>query len=309
MASLRDRFTCPAIETLFANSRLTNRALIIVEGVDDIQFYSRIADVIGKSFKFQAIENIEGYSEGCDEVIRAARDFQGKLSEQEINQRFFLAIIDNDVRQFRGEELNLNGLFRLKYYSFESHYLTASNLKKLILDLTQTEHDLLDDDFLQTLTTEISNEISEALYLPSLEALKNALNTGYNNLVGYSTTAGEILNNQELINQIKQKEGDLELLANELGLVKNYETVRNIAKGKWILSSYSKQANKKIKALKDMCSLGDISKCQFCNSGQEEKCLYKMQHRPQEGQLIEMIKNLIDQNELGYIINKLKELN
>lgn len=309
MSSLRDRFICPSIDTLFANSRLTNRALIIVEGVDDIQFYSRISDHIGKSFKFHAIENIEGYSEGCDQVVKAAEDFQVKLNEEEINQRFFLAIIDNDVRQFRGEEIVLNGLFTLKYYSFESHFLTTINLKKIILDLTQVEHDLLNQDFLQLLKSEISDEISEALYLPSLEALKNALNTDYNNLVGYSSSAGEILNNQKLIDQIKEKEEDLELLATELGLVKNYETVRNIAKGKWILSSYSKQTNKKIKELKEKCADGQIIKCQYCSSGQEDKCLYKMQHRPQEGQLIEMIKNLIDQNELAYIIDKLTELN
>jgi len=309
MITLRDRFTRPSLETLFSNSRLTKRALIIVEGVDDIQFYSRIAEIVGKPFKFHAIENIEGYSEGCDQVIKATEDFQEKLNEERINEQYFLAIIDNDARKFRGEEVVLNGLFRLKYYSFESHFLTTDNLKKIILDLTLVEHDLLNQDFVEAIKSEISEEISDALYLPSLEALKNALNIGYNNLVGYSSAAGEILNNQVLINQIKAKEDELELLAGELGLEKNYETIRNIAKGKWILASYSKQAIKKINELKIKCSEGHIAKCQFCSNGQEEKCLYKMQHKPQEGQLIEMIKNLIDRNELAYIINKLSEMN
>jgi len=309
MTTLRDRLTRPSLETLFADSRLTSRALIIVEGIDDIQFYSRIGKIVNKPFKFQAIENIAGYTEGCDQVIKATEDFQEKINEEKINEKYFLAIIDNDIRKFRGEEIELNGLFRLKYYSFESHYLTEENLKKIILDLTQVNHDLLNQDFIESMKSEISTEISDSLYLPSLEALKNALNLNYNNIVGYSSAIGQILNNQTLINQIKTKEEELEFLASQLGLEKNYETIRNIAKGKWILTCYSKQVIKKIQGLKTKCSEGLIPQCQYCSSGQMDKCLYKLKHKPQEGQLIEMIKNLIDRNELAYIINKLSELN
>lgn len=310
MDSLLERYETPSINSLFSNSRLTNRALIIVEGKDDIQFYNRISSELCKTFKFRAIENIKNYTEGCDEIIKLTRDFQDKLNEEEINKKFFLSIIDNDARRFRiSDNLEMDGLFILKHYSYESHYYTIDNFKKLILDLTQTEFELLDHKVLNELDEEIKNQIVENLYLPSLESLKNAVEQDYDNLIGYSTAAGEILNNSNLLRKLKKKEKILEQFSCELGLQKNYDNIKNIAKGKWILASYSKNAYQHINFLSEKCRKNEINQCQFCSIGKYEKCLYKLQLRLQEGPLIEMIRNIIDKNELAYIIQRFSELN
>jgi len=309
MSDIYSPLTRPALETLFANARLTNRALVIVEGIDDIQFYSRVAKTINKEFIIKAIENIAGYTEGCSQVIKATEDIQAIYSEQEINKNYYLAIVDNDSRRFRQEEIILPGLFRLKYYSHESHLFTNNNFKTLLMDLTSVSHSLVDDAAIEEVRGKIEEEIVSKLYFPALEALKNAIEEGYNSLVGYSTPSGKIFNDDVMIAKLEEKVETLNAIATQLGLTKNYETIRYIAKGKWILRAYSRIAKSEIIKLNEKCRNDEIKKCQYCEKGSYDKCLYKMQLNPQEGQLIEIIKNILDMSEIQYITDRLVVLN
>ena len=139
--------------------------------------------------------------------------------------------------------------------------------------------------------------------------MKNSLEENYNGEVGYSNSVGNILNNEQLLQNLEAKTEQLNALATGLGLTKNYETLRYIAKGKWILHSYAKNSQSLIDKLKDKCKDAHITTCQFCLNGNYGKCQYKIQANIQLGQLIEMIKNILDLSELNYIIEKLKTLN
>ena len=129
--------TLPTINNLLANAVITDRPLIVVEGKDDIQFYDTICERIDREFKITAVENINGYTEGCDKVIDLTSDIQSTLIEQPNLQRLYLGVIDKDVRDYRDTEhfSTINGylnLFILNYYSYESHYITRENIKKII---------------------------------------------------------------------------------------------------------------------------------------------------------------------------------
>lgn len=62
-------------ETVIA-AFMCNKPVIIVEGQDDIKFYDNIATLNGLSVDVQAIETIDGYSEGCEQVCNAMNEVE-----------------------------------------------------------------------------------------------------------------------------------------------------------------------------------------------------------------------------------------
>ena len=57
-------------ETVIA-AFMCKQPVILVEGQDDIKFYDNIASLKRLSVGVQAIETIDGYSEGCEQVCNA----------------------------------------------------------------------------------------------------------------------------------------------------------------------------------------------------------------------------------------------
>jgi DNA-binding Xre family transcriptional regulator len=314
---LQEILTKPSLNTLFANARMTNRPLTIVEGVDDIQFYDRLSLKIQKKFKIVAIENINSYSEGCRQVLKATIDFQEKLHDEEINLRYFLAIIDKDVTDFRNQSINMPGLFTLKYYSYETHFLTAYNLSSTIKFITAVTDDLLDQQLIVEIDENLKSELLSQLFYFSLEALKNSIDPYYNALIGYKTipntddkvTVELLLNNTELIQKLELKKSELDIFANGLQIESTYENLKKICKGKWLLVAYSKALNKRIKSLKEDCKSQAIQQCQFCSNSTYEKCLYKTKVTYQDSQLKEIIQYKIDIVEVDYILDRMRFLN
>ena len=87
-------------ETL--NAALMNQEpVVIVEGQDDIKFYDNIALLNGLVINVQPIENIEGYTEGCEKVIEAITEAQSLIKADIRLKRYIMGIIDKDARPFR----------------------------------------------------------------------------------------------------------------------------------------------------------------------------------------------------------------
>lgn len=314
MASLLTSLTLPSVNNLLANAVITNRPLLVVEGKDDIQFYDTICEKIQKDFKIVAIENISGYTEGCDKVIDLTLDLQITLTTDTSLQNFYLGIIDKDVRDFRDANYfstinNYLNLFILNYYSYESHYITTGNIKKLIRQFTSINNEILSDDFINIIYNEITSEIVNILYYPSLEALKNATTQNYISEVGYSDKFNAFTKNPGKVANINAKISDLDILATNFNLSKDFNQLKLFSKGKWVLECFSELIKKIIIRLNEDCKNGIINQCQYCEHGVNEKCLYRPKQMLNNAVIASLILPYVDENETIYILQKLTQLN
>lgn len=316
MNQILNNFNKPKITNLLANSVITKRPLLVVEGKDDIQFYDNLAQEIDKKLIIRAIETIDGYTEGSDEVIDLTRDIQTELIDQTELQRLYLGIIDKDIREFRTKDerslevlRNYINLFILNYYSFESHFINKAIFKTVLKELTHVDNELLSDNFVSNLFDMIIEKILNELYYPALEALQNAIVNDYVGALGYSTKYAEIINNPQIIAQINNKSDGLNLFAESLNINRSFDTLILICKGKWILRSFTKFIKEDILNLSNKCRENEIAKCQYCDIQDFQKCLYKPKFSIQNMDLDKNIMMNIKCANTDYILQKLSQLN
>ncbi|MFT6147822.1 MAG: hypothetical protein ACJAUH_000501 [Saprospiraceae bacterium] len=294
---------------------MTDTPFLLVEGVDDVQVYENIAEKAEKEVTIYIINNIEEYeTAGCDNVIKAIDKLQPKLAERADNIRRFLGIIDRDVRPYRGvqvDEIDFTklydkGLFILKYYSIETYFATKANLKKLIRKHTSLPSNMINDGLLNLVESEFNN-IGEELYFISLEALKNACDTDYNGIVGYSNNS---INNEHRRNHFNQqlivKRNDLDVFAVNLGL--NSNDLKLICKGKWFLNNYISRTYAQIQDLSNRCISKEISQCQSCIAGNAKSCQYKHIKGYNISNVYNDILEYVDEVECKDIIERLQLL-
>jgi hypothetical protein len=316
MNQILNNFNKPKITNLIANCVITKRPLLVVEGKDDIQFYDNIALEIDKSLIIRAVETINGYTEGADEVIDLTKDIQNELIEQNELQSLYLGVIDKDIREFRTNDIrslevisNYINLFILEYYSFESHFINKSILKSVLKDLTNVNNQLLIDNFVLNLFNLITEKIVNELYYPALEALQNAIVSDYIGVLGYSNKYPEIINNPEIMRQINNKIYSLDLFAESLNINRSFDTLILFCKGKWILSSFTKFIKEEILNLTSKCKNNEVQQCQYCEIQDFHKCLYKPKFPIQNFDLNKNIMMNIKSANVDYIIQKISQLN
>lgn len=282
---------------------MSKTPLIVVEGYDDIKFYDTLATAVGKDVWVDAIENFDGYTEGCDSVVKCMEEMQDIISERPENITYVMGVIDRDARFYRGEIPNCQGLFILKYYSYETHFVTRSNVEKLVSYLTTSSSRLIDDKTLDFITKNVDYTL---LYYMSLEALKNACIREYNGDVGYKEKPGRILKDNVLAQKILSKKEQLDQFAAEKNI--KVSDIKLIAKGKWILHYYLESVMSQIEQLPAGCSTGIINQCNFCKTGRTDKCQWKVINKFNIGQITNLFLRLIDDNEVGYIKERLQYL-
>ncbi|MFC4402387.1 hypothetical protein [Gracilibacillus xinjiangensis] len=297
------------LEEWITEAIMADTPVIIVEGHDDIQFYERLIIDMEKDAVVEAVENIEGYNEGSDGVINCIKDLQQKFDERDENKKYILGIIDRDARFYRNEIPDYLGLLILKFYSFESHFITQRNLIELIPNLTYVSNRHVDVKTINYIEDELYKRDFVDLYYFSLEALKNSCEREYTGIVSYSDEAGSIFSEGYkpiLSEKIYAKKNELDEFAISKGIT--YGDLKYIAKGKWILHVFSKYLTSKIKQLKDACENNDINKCNFCLTGVNHKCLWKVKGNFQHGHVSNIITNYIDETEIKYIKDRFKLL-
>lgn len=288
---------------------MSETPVIIVEGHDDIQIYEKIAERMNKNFWVEAVENINGYAEGCDAVINCIKDLQPKVLEREENKKYILGIIDRDSREYREEIPVVDSLFVLKYYSFESHFVTRNNLKNLLVEMTFSTKKLIDDKTLNYIESEFKREGEQNLYYISLEALKSACISSYVSEVNYAEEPGKLFSSDYqaiLLPKIYAKKDELDAFAREKGI--EIKDLKKIVKGKWLLHSYCNYIWEKIRYMKDDCTSGLINVCNYCKNDNTDKCLWKPKYSIQIGPLKIKMLNFFDLEELYYIVTRLAAL-
>ncbi len=271
-----------------------NTPAVIIEGIDDIAVYERIADrfLAGKRLKFYIITHIKDYAEGqgrekCDQIIKCIHDLHatGHFTTDPDNLRRILGIIDADVRPFRAvlpthidhRPLLGKGLFMLKYYSMETYFVKPKLIRELVGHLTYFPKSRLTTETIGWVENLYFQDTGlEHLYYLSLEALKKACDDTYKdeNTISYRV---DIISSDGLRTRhmalLASKKANLDAFAASLSL--GLGDIKRICKGKWYFPMYVFDICKPIALLNDACKSGQIEKCDSCLGGREHECLYR----------------------------------
>lgn len=282
---------------------MSSTAIILVEGIDDIPIYEELLNnaVPGKDCEVYAIENIEGYHEGCRGVL----DCVEALSEQDGQidiTKHILGIMDRDARFYRGETTYHHALLILSYYSIESHFITKEALSLILRQTTRASNNLISDNDINRIFDEICSHL-HSLYPISIEALKNACDVNYNACLGYSSNLTEI-RNKGLDKVVIEKTELLNEFATAIGVTNSWIDLLKICKGKWIFSEFAATIKKYLLDLPNQCKGGKIKKCQFCQTGTYDKCLYKSTYAANDSIIKSIILRHHHVGELDYIRNR-----
>ena len=89
---------CYEIDEILNEAIITGVPALIVEGIDDISIYDNLALKVPFEYEVYAVENIEGFSEGCEQVILAVEELNTLESEAHELTNHVLGVIDKDVR-------------------------------------------------------------------------------------------------------------------------------------------------------------------------------------------------------------------
>lgn len=299
------------LEEWITEAIMSNTPVVVVEGYDDIQFYEKIILDLGKEINVEAVENIEGYGEGSDNVIKFIENLQPKFEERSDNIRYILGIIDKDVRDYREElpDPKYVGLLILKYYSQESHYITRENAIDLILKLTSVSSKCLNEKIETEIVKDLTENDFNDLYYFSLEALKNACETDYESVIKYSDSADKLFaenNKPRLLQQINLKKTDLDEFAKSKNI--EFKDLKYIAKGKWILNVFARYLINKIPQIQEQCGVTEGITCNFCSIGNNAKCMWRMKYKFSHSHIPTLISNFLIDSEISYIKDRLRRL-
>jgi hypothetical protein len=285
---------------------MSGQAAIVVEGITDIQLYRGIVNCLEREAILRPVELIDGFSEGCHEVVRLIEDLEKSADLGPYIKGNIVGVIDKDVRDFRNEVPESESLFVLKLYSIESHYVCETVLARCIVEATHAPQ----DDRLNQISREIYQSFAqnhELFYLASVEALRAALEPGYSAEYRYSDTYGR-LNDTRLRERLQLRKIPICEYAHTMGLNCDINIIRKISKGKTLLDFYCSTINNEIRKLKSACRAGNVPRCDYCDSGIAGKCYYKVKTGVSDASLRNTILGQFPTSELSYIIDGLTEM-
>ena len=286
---------------------MTDTISLIVEGLDDVQIYEKIARDVGKDIAVFPIGCIEEYSFGCGHVELAMDEILLFPEGEKYHKDYILGVIDKDVRDYRNEIPKNPLLITLKYYSIESHFINKHVLFESILLNTKTPVSLITPELVSYIYDQVFSE-SEVLFLFSLEALRCAMIKNYEAIFQYGFSEGRIFSEADKRSILEKKE-ELYNSALELKLVNNVETLKCIVKGKWLLHYFCHKVSVIINALKESCGVSPQNQCVICAvQADHNSCLYRLK----DGVTPKSFKNTIFGNinspDLDYIKKRINEM-
>ena len=278
---------------------MTKTPCVIVEGVDDIPVYDGIINSSDRNVEVIAIEVIEGYSKGCDQVVEATKKLSETIEFSYDPADYVLGIIDKDVRDFR-EELPENRLLLvLDVYSIESHFVNPEVIEDVIRICTKSSSDMNTQELRNHIFLKCSNNM-EVMFLASLEALKGAVDQSYSAEIGYSAKYGR-MKDQNLIQKLEQKKNELYEFSMSIGISNNLSDLKKICKGKWLLCIFCEELEKTVLTLPDFCGKDEVVACKMCFREIKNSCMYRIHEGFSHKTMREIIRNSYRSEEMKYI--------
>lgn len=294
-------------DELLAESIMSKTPIIIVEGIDDVQIYEDIILSLNNNIEVYASENLvisEGKSgnNGVKTCLKKISDCSKNIDFT----KFIMGIVDRDSSYYRGDDLDIKGLFILNLYSIESHFVNKNNIKYLIEQLTNASRRIINQSkFDEILFNEIKSFLS-SLYYISLDALRFECDRDYDATYKYSDNIITITSN-DYVSKLKDKIEDLDNFALSKGLSNRFDDLLLLVKGKWLFDYFIYKLIPLIKNLSTRCRALEL--CQFCKvDNTSNKCSFRLSYSIQKGIVTSMSFKNINIMELEYIKVKIKEL-
>lgn len=285
---------------------MTSTPTIVVEGTDDIKTYYALTAKELEKFEIYAVEMIEGFAPGCGDVIKAIQELYTLPINSATIENFILGIIDRDVREFRNELPAEKAIFALKNYSIETDFVNKEILSEIVLTCTTATPDLISQNFISIAFDSIEISLLQ-LYYFSLEALRCALDHNYAADFKYSYQNGR-RNEASVITSVIAKKADLDVFAASNNLAKNFDSVKRIAKGKWMLSTFSDEVYKLLKNLAVHCGGQGNGKCGYCKAGMHSRCTFKIRDGISNKTIYSLIREVPPTSNMAYIRDRISEL-
>ena len=277
------------IDEILTTAIMSGIPVLIVEGVDDVQTYDLIASSAQTSVDVFAVETIVGYAGGSGQVIKAIQDLAELEQGTQPFDHYILGIVDRDVREFRNTLPSESAILVLDGYSLETHFVTQEVLRKAILSYTKITASLVGELGLGQIMEKIEHALLDIYYF-ALEALKCALNEGYDAAFSYSDSCSR-RKDTTLLASIESKKNELDQFGSALGIVRDMPHLKKIAKGKWLLELFCIEIQALLKAFHSHCGVGDFGRCQQCVSCNLDKCMYKPKVKLDFRAIYELAKN------------------
>jgi hypothetical protein len=286
---------------------MTRKPLIIVEGKDDLSIYDDLINNTSRKYNIKPIEYFKNCSSGCAEIESRVSYINQKYVDGHLVYKYFKGIVDSDVKPFRNEKDERSGILYLNSYSFENSFVTDKSIIhiiKLLTSITQKESTAaLSNNIIDLINDQLNN-----FYYITLEALKNAVVTDYDSLLGFSDGYEMFLHDPTKASLLNEKHQELDLFAQQLSLSNNCVIqMKHFCKGKWHLHFFLKSILSFINGLHLACGQ-ELVQCPLCEIGEQEKCLYKKKIDMNVGQLIHSVKNKIENSDLEYVKTEVSRL-
>lgn len=278
---------------------------IIVEGVDDIRIYEEIAKSANISCEVYSVLMVEGLSGGNDGVIQAMEAIENlPMPNGKSPKDFVMGVIDCDARYYRGEMPTLSTIFSLNLYSIESHFVSKCAIKSCVDQFTRIS--IVDEVDVESIYSKVEKSVSDTYYF-SLDALKNAVDPGYQSVVGFSANAGR-RKDINTIADLQVRKADLDAFAATWQLTERIDSLRKFVKGKWLLTAYTEELFSEFKELAGQCKRSLIKQCRMCELDIQSPCLYQIRDGLSKNSLYSVIKDLVSIPDFDYIRDAFKSL-
>lgn len=285
---------------------MTSTPAIVVEGTDDIKTYYALAAEALDKFEIYAVEMIDGFAPGCADVVKAIQELYALPINSVTIENFILGIIDRDVREFRNELPTEKAIFALKNYSIETDFVNEEVLSEIVLTCTTVTPDLVSQNFVSLAFDAIASSLLQ-LYYFSLEALRCALEQNYVADFKYSYHNGR-RNEAAVIADVTAKQADLDAFAASKNLTRDFDTIKRIAKGKWLLSTFSDEVHKLLKSLATHCGGQGNGQCGYCKVGMPAQCTFKIRDGISNKTIYSLVREVPPPSSMAYIRDRISEL-
>lgn len=283
---------------------MSGQAALVLEGITDFKTYAEVSSCLSREVVLKPVELIDGYGEGCQQVIQLICDLEDNLTLSPHLAGRVIGIIDKDVREFRGELPVSANIVVLRAYSMESHFVCSEVIERCLTDFTYISQGHQISGAADALFADFTFSLDK-LFLGSSDALRGAVEVSYNPKFSYSDNFGR-LKDQNLLSQLQGDSISIRSFAASKGLSCDLISLKKFVKGKVLLDAFCDFLSCKFEVLPMMCQQQVFQRCDYCSSGLNAKCMYRRKKGVTDIAIRNCIAGQFPRAEFQYLIDDLQ---